>query len=61
MDVRALLAFLRENEALVQEATRQCVHVLDEATKHLQILDPELGDEELIESVAAELARLDPP
>ena len=59
--MRALLAFLRENEARVQEAIGQCVHILDEATKHLQILDPELGDEELIESVAAELARLDPP
>ena len=58
--MRALLDLMRENEngALVQDylVSRQCL--LRQASKHLQILDPELGDEELIKSMAAELAKV---
>jgi hypothetical protein len=32
--------------------------LLQRASKYFQILNPELGGEELVESVAAELARL---
>jgi len=32
--------------------------VVREGTKHLMILDPELGEEELIQAVAAEVANL---
>ena len=58
--MRALLDLMRENEngALVQDylVSRQCL--LRQASKHLQILDPELGQQELVKFVAAELARL---
>jgi hypothetical protein len=37
---------------------RQYEKVLRDASLLLKILDPELGEEELIESVAAELAKL---
>jgi hypothetical protein len=33
-------------------------YLLQQASKHLTILDPELGEEELVNFVAAELARL---
>jgi hypothetical protein len=49
---------MRENEAAVQDVARQCVGILDLAIGGLQILDPELGEEELIKSVAAERAKL---
>jgi hypothetical protein len=51
--VRALLDLLRENGASVS-----CQNVLQHASKHLKILDPELGQQELVKSVAAELAKL---
>jgi hypothetical protein len=35
--------------------------MLGEACRDLKILDPELGEEELIKLVAAELAKLSPP
>ena len=56
--MRALLDLIRENEAAVQAYLVQCQKLLQKASKHLQILDPELGEEELVESVAAELAEL---
>jgi hypothetical protein len=56
--VRALLDLMRENRALVQDNLVPCQSLLQEASKHLQILDPELGEEELVKSVAAELAKL---
>ena len=55
-DVRALLDLLRENETSVPD--RVLASLLDEASSGLKILDPELGEEELIESVAAERAKL---
>jgi hypothetical protein len=56
--VRALLALLRENEAAVQDLSGPCQKVLQQASVHLKILDPELGEEELIQSVAVEVAKL---
>jgi len=56
--VRALLDLMRENEASVQKLAAGCQQVLAHASSSLNILDPEIGEEELIQSVAAELARL---
>ena len=36
----------------------QCKCLLLKASRHLQILDPEQGEEDLIKSVAAEMAKL---
>jgi hypothetical protein len=54
--LRALLDLIRENGASVQDNLSQCRNSLQHASKHLQILDPELGEEELVKSVAAALA-----
>jgi hypothetical protein len=56
--MRALLEMLRENEARVQIWAAACQELLEVASKQLTILDPEVGEEELIEAVAAALARL---
>jgi len=56
--VRALLDLLRENEAAVQNVPANCAAVLQHASEDLTILDPEVGEEELIQAVAAALARL---
>ena len=56
--MRALLDLMRENRALVQDNLVPCQSLLQQASKNLQILDPELGEEELVKSVAAELAKL---
>jgi len=56
--VRALLDLMRENKAAVQANLTQCESLLGRAKKFLKILDPELGEEELVKSVAAELAKL---
>jgi len=56
--VRALLDLMHENEASVQKLAAGCAEVLREASRHLKILDPEVGEEELIKAVAAELTRL---
>jgi hypothetical protein len=56
--VRALLDLLRENEPAVQGMLHDCQRLLNDAIKRLKILNPELGDEELIKSVAAELSNL---
>jgi len=57
-EVRALLDLMRENEARVQEWAVPCAGVLESARQHLTILDPEVGEEELIQVVAAALANL---
>ena len=61
-EVRALLAHVRDNEATERPmppisllALQGVMHC---ASKHLTILAPELGDQELIKSVAAELAKV---
>ena len=56
--MRALLDLLRENEAEVKTMLHCYQVILREASRHLKILDPEHGEEELIKSVAAELAKL---
>ena len=56
--MRALLDLVRENGASVQDNLSQCSSLLQHASKHLQILDPELGEEELVKSAAAELAKV---
>ena len=56
--MRALLDQMRENEAEVQKFAIACEGVLESASQHLTILDPEVGEEELIKAVAAEVARL---
>jgi hypothetical protein len=57
-EVRALLDILRETGAAVQDNLSYLQHLLQQASKHLKILDPELGEEELVTSVAAELAKV---
>ena len=57
-EVRALLDLLRENEAAAQSVAAACAHVLEHASSDLKALDPEVGEEELIKSVAVELAKL---
>ena len=58
--MRALLDLLRENETALQgDINIQRVHhLLSEASWNLEILDPELGQKELIQLVAVELAKL---
>ena len=61
--MRALLDLLRLNEATFKDSRTQDILsvvqlLLQNASKELQILDPELGDEELIKSVAVEVATL---
>ena len=57
-EVRALLDLMRENEARSQTVSAVLEAVLKCASEDLTILDPEDGEEELIQAVAAELARL---
>jgi len=49
---------MRENEAAVQANLAQCKYVLQQASLKLKILDPEVGEQELVKSVAAEMAKL---
>ena len=56
--MRALLDLLRANEAAVQTAVKECQDLMQDASLKLKILDPELGEKELIKSVAAEVANL---
>ena len=56
--MRALLDLMRENGASVQAKLVQCRSLLQRASKHLQILDPELGEQELVKFLAAKLATL---
>ena len=59
--MRALLDLMRDNEAAVQDVSDPCQELLRNAPAELKILDPEHGDEELIELVAAALAKLSLP
>ena len=56
--MRALLDLLRENEAAVSTMAHFFQILLQHASSHLKILDPEHGEEELVKSVAAELIKL---
>ena len=51
-----MLDLMRENEATLPLRSLQCL--LQQARKNLQILDLELGEGELVNSVAAELVKL---
>ena len=55
--MRALLDLLRDNEAAVKDASALSEFLLA-AGRHLKILDPEHGDEELIMSMAVVYAKL---
>jgi len=57
-EVRALLDLMREDETRVQEKAAACQELLERASLNLTILDPEVGEEELIQAVAAEVAKL---
>ena len=59
--MRALLDLMRGNEAAVQDLSDRCQNLLRNASADLKILDPEHGEEELIELVAAALAKLSLP
>ena len=52
---------MRENEAKVQKWAAPCAALLGQASERLTILDPEVGEEELIRAVAAALANLRMP
>jgi hypothetical protein len=49
---------MREHEARVEQVPAVCSAVLEHAGEDLTILDPEVGEEELIQAVAAALAKL---
>ena len=59
--MRALLDLMRENETRVQEMAAPCAGVLKHASLELTVLDPEVGEEELVQAVAAALAKLRMP
>jgi len=59
--VCALLDLMRGNKAKVQKWAASSAAVLDLARQHLTILDPEVGEEELIQAVAAAQAKLRMP
>jgi len=52
---------MRENEATVHKMAAMCANVLGKASHYLTILDPEVGEEELIQAVEAALANLRMP
>ena len=56
--MRALLDLMSENGVAVQENLLHCRSLLGKASTHLQILDQEQGEQELVKSVAAELAKV---
>ena len=59
--MRALLDLMRENQAAVQKMAAACAEVLAWEIRHLTILDPEVGEEELVQAVEAALANLPMP
>ena len=56
--MRALLDLMRENEAAVENMASGCKEHLVRASSDLKILDPEVGDKELIKAVADQVAKL---
>ena len=53
-----MLDLMRVNRARVLDMAGLCRQVLEDASVDLKILDPELGEKELIKSWKVELARL---
>jgi uncharacterized membrane protein len=60
-EVRALLNLMHANEARAQQQATMCAALLRSASQQLTILDPEVGEGELIQAVAAALASLRMP
>ena len=60
-EVRALLDLMRANQATVRLVAALFAELLELARQHLTLLDPEVGEEELIQAVAAALANLRMP
>ena len=56
-EMRALLKLMHENEASVQKLAAGCWAILGLAGQNLAILDPEVGEVELIQAVAAAQAK----
>jgi len=56
--VRTLLDLIRENGASVPANLVKRHNLLQRASKHFTILDPELGEQELVKCVAAEMAKV---
>ena len=59
--MRALLDLMRENQARVQKVAAGSANLLERASEQLAILNPEVGEEELIQAVATALANLRMP
>ena len=59
--MRALLGLMRENQQEVQARAAAHQELLEHASRILTILDPEVGEEELIQAVAAALDNLHLP
>ena len=59
-EVRVLLDLIRENETREQIISDGYASALERA-RNLTVLDPEVGEEELIQAVAAALANLRMP
>ena len=64
--MRALLDLMRENETArqnksepaAQNLVSDIARLLEHASQNLKILDPEVGDQELIQAVAVELDKV---
>ena len=56
--MRALLDMMHKNVDAFQDNLVSYTHLLQKASERLTILDPELGEEELVKSLAAELAKV---
>ena len=56
--MRALLDLMHKNEAAVESLASGCEEVLQQASTTLMVLDPEVGEEELIKAVAVQLAKV---
>ena len=49
--MRALLDLMRANESALKIVAEACHELLERASFHLKVLDPEVGEEELIKAV----------
>ena len=56
--MRDLLDLMREDEEDVEFFAAVSQELLESASQQLAILDPEVGEEELIQAVAAEVAKV---
>ena len=56
--MRALFDLVRDNEAVTEHQVYEWQFILQHASSHLKILDPEHGEEELINSMEVARAKL---